>query len=101
LSYQSNAEGQATLAGTAVSAGNLDISNYGAVYQSDPIATAVNTTPSSIGAPGTNGRGTATIVTTNPPATYTLIYYVVDSKTAVLVGQDKTRVATGAIALQF
>ncbi|HUJ31811.1 MAG TPA: hypothetical protein VLY23_11070 [Candidatus Acidoferrum sp.] len=101
LSYQSNAEGQATLAGTAVSAGNLDISNYGAVYQGDPIATAVNTTPSSIGAPGTNGRGTATIVTTNPPATYTLIYYVVDSKTAVLVGQDKTRVATGAIALQF
>jgi trimeric autotransporter adhesin len=101
-SYQSNAEGQATLSGTGISAGNLDINNFASSPQpSDPIATATSTTPSSIVAPASNGRGTATIVTTDPPATYSLVYYVIDANTALLVGQDKTRVLTGIVIRQF
>ncbi|HTS11688.1 MAG TPA: hypothetical protein VMH00_06185 [Candidatus Limnocylindrales bacterium] len=101
LSYQSNAEGQATLAGTGVSGGNLDISNYGAVYTSDPLATAVAATPSTLTAPDSNGRGTAALITTNPPATYNIVYYMIDANHAVFVGQDKNRIETGIAILQF
>lgn len=96
-SYQSNAEGQATLSGTGISAGNLDINNFGSSPQTgDPIGTT-----STIAAPGSNGRGTAMVVATNPPATYSLVYYFISPNTALLVGQDKTRVLTGIIVLQF
>jgi hypothetical protein len=96
-SYQSNAEGEATLSGTGITAGNLDINNFGSSPQTgDPIGTA-----STIAAPGTNGRGTAMIAATNPPATYSLVYYFIRPDTALLVGQDRTRVLTGIIALQF
>jgi hypothetical protein len=100
-SYQSDADGQAVLGGTFVSSGNLDINNYGAVYPSDPLSNDTSTTPSSIGAPATNGRGTAVLVTTDPPATYNLVYYLIDANTALLLGQDKTRVETGIIVRQF
>lgn len=102
-SYQSNASGQAVLAGAAVSSGNLDIDTFGTIYASDPItsSSSTTTTGSSIQAPGTNGRGTATIVGTDPPATYTLAYYVVNANTALFVGQDKARVETGIMILQY
>lgn len=97
--YQSDAEGAATLSGSAFTSGsaNLDINNYGTSPQpSDPIGTS-----SSIAAPGTNGRGTATLQPTNPPATYNLVYYVIDANTALLVGQDSTRVLNGMMIRQF
>jgi hypothetical protein len=101
-SYQSDADGQAVLAGTVVTSGNLDINNYDTPpYQSDPLGTDTSTTPSSIGAPATNGRGTAILVTTDPPATYNLVYYLIDANTALLLGQDKTRVETGIVVRQF
>jgi hypothetical protein len=100
-SYQSDADGQAVLAGTIITSGNLDINNYGAVYPSDPFASDTSSTPSSIGAPATNGRGTAVLVTTDPPATYNLAYYLIDANTALSLGQDKTRVETGIIIRQF
>ena len=101
-SYQSDADGQAVLAGTFVSSGNLDINNYDTPpFLGDPIANDTSTTPSSIGAPATNGRGTAILVTTDPPATYNLVYYLIDANTALLLGQDKTRVETGIIVRQF
>jgi len=40
-------------------------------------------------------------VTTDPPATYNLVYYLIDANTALLLGQDKTRVETGIIVRQF
>lgn len=100
-SYQADADGQAVLAGTFISSGTLDINNYETPPYSDPIATDTSTTPSSIGAPATNGRGTAIIITTNPPATYNLVYYLIDANTALLLGQDKTRVETGIMVRQF
>jgi hypothetical protein len=91
------AEGQVTLSGTNVNAGNLDINNYNAVYQTDPISPAsAQTVPS-----GTNGRGTDVISVTAPDATYNLIYYLIDENTALLLDQDTTRPVTGILARQF
>lgn len=103
-SYQSNGTGQAVLAGTAISSGNLDINIYGNPPDpSDPITPTISTTTtgSSIGEPGTNGRGTATIIATDPPVTYTLAYYIVNAQTVLFVGQDSGRVETGIMILQY
>jgi hypothetical protein len=89
--------GQLTLRSLALTGGNLDINNFNAVFFSDP----VNTTTSTIAAPATNGRGTALIDVNNPKAHYTLVYYVIDNNTTLLLDQDSTLVATGIIALQF
>ena len=88
---------------TEISSGNLDINNYGPPPSlGDPISSSESsTTPSSIAAPGTDGRGTAIIITTDPPATYNLVYYIINSNTALLMGQDKTRVETGIVVLQY
>lgn len=96
-SYQSNAEGQATISGTLISGGNLDIATYGTVYPADTLST----TSTTLAVPGSNGRGTASLAPTAPPATYSLAYYWVNASTALVVGQDKTRVLTGIIILQY
>jgi hypothetical protein len=96
-SAQPDAEGQLTLSGNAFSGGNIDINNFNATFKTDP----VNTTNSSIASPGSNGRGTATLEGQNPDVTYTLVYYLIDDNTALLLDQDATRVAIGSIARQF
>jgi hypothetical protein len=96
-SAQPDAEGQLTLSGTAFPGGNIDINNFNATFKTDP----VNTTNSSIASPGSNGRGTATLEGQNPDVTYTLVYYLIDDNTALLLDQDATRVAIGSIARQF
>jgi hypothetical protein len=97
-SYQPDIEGQAVLKNSsAVSAGNLDINVFGTTPQpSDPLATT-----SSFGTLGSNGRGTATLTATDPPASFSLVYYWVNANTALIVGQDKTRVVVGTMLLQF
>ena len=96
-SYQPDANGQLTLAGTAVSAGNLDINTFNSVFQSDPL----DTLNSTIAAPdGTFGRGTAMILGTDPAVTYNLAYYTVDGNTAVLLGMDTVRTLTGTVIRQ-
>jgi len=96
-SAQQDVGGQLTMEGLTFTDGSLDINNFNAVFFSDP----VNTTTSTIVAPATNGRGTALINVNNPKAHYTLVYYVIDNNTALLLDQDSTLVATGIIALQF
>jgi hypothetical protein len=96
-SYQSDAEGEAVISGTVVSAGNLDINNYGTVYPAD----ALSTTSTTFVAPASNNRGTATLAPTDPPATYSLAYYWVSPNFALVVGQDTTRVLTGVFVLQY
>jgi len=101
-SYQFDATGHMVLEVTGVSSGDLDINIFGSVYSSDPLSsTGSATSPSSLTAPGTNGRGTATIVATDPPATYSLAYYVVNANTTLLLGLDKNRIETGIVALQY
>ena len=96
-SYQSDAEGEAAFTGFTAGTANLDINNFGTSPQpSDPIGSS-----SSIGTPGTNGRGTMVLQLTNPPATYNFIYYIMDANTALFVGQDSTRVLNGIALRQF
>jgi hypothetical protein len=97
-SYQTHVEGEATLAGAGVSAGNLDINNYSSVYANDPISTTNSTlsVPDSI-----HGRGTAAFAGSDPSVTYKLVYYVIDSNTALLLDQDSARFMTGIIAIQY
>jgi hypothetical protein len=97
-SYQPHVEGQVTLTGAYVPAGTLDIDNYSSVYASDPM-TATNSTlstPDSI-----HGRGTAAFAGSDPTVTYKLVYYVIDSNTALLFDQDSARFMTGIIAIQY
>jgi hypothetical protein len=96
-SAQPDAEGQLTLTGTGVSGGHFDINNFSATFKADP----VNTSTSSIAAPGTNGRGTAVLEGQNPDITYNLVYYLIDDNTALLFDSDTARVAVGSIERQF
>lgn len=96
-SYQTDTAGQVTITASSVTSGNLDINNYNAVFAGDPITS----TGSSVGAPGTRGRGTLVLHATGPAVTYNLIYYLIDANTALLFDQDTTRIATGFFAKQF
>jgi hypothetical protein len=96
-SYQPDLSGQVTLSGTGITGGTLDINNFSASFAGDTITA----TSSSIGVPSATGRGTATLVASSPAATYTLIYYLIDDKTALLFGQGASPVAIGTIARQF
>jgi len=96
-SYQPDASGQITLAGTDVTGGNLDINTYNSVFQTDPLD-PINST---ITAPdGTFGRGTAMILGTDPAVTFGVAYYVIDENTALLLGTDTVRTQTGSISVQ-
>jgi len=96
-SIQQDVQGQLTLGEPTVSSGNLDINDFNAVFQGDPISS----TSSSIVAPDSNGRGTAVLVTTNPNSSYNLTYYVIDANTGLLLDTDSNHVLIGAIARQF
>jgi hypothetical protein len=94
---QPDTEGQLTLSGADITGGNFDINNVNATFKMDP----VNTTNSTIAAPTSDGRGTATLEGQNPDVTYKLIYYLIDGNTALLFDQDTARVAIGSLARQF
>jgi hypothetical protein len=96
-SVQQDVEGQLNLSSSTVSSGNLDINDFNAVFQSDPISSASSSTAS----PDSNGRATAVLVTTNPNSSYNLAYYVIDVNTALLLDADANHVLIGAIARQF
>jgi hypothetical protein len=52
--------------------------------------------------PDVLGRGTATLVTnTTGATTFTLVYYLVDDNTAIILDTEGSRSATGVIARQF
>jgi hypothetical protein len=98
-SIQGDASGQIEfgVATTAANAGMLDINKFNAVFASDPI----NAATSSITAPATLGRGTAVVNAMNPNVTYNIVYYLVNSNTAVVFDSDTTRNMTGFILQQF
>src|SRR6202046_3189479 len=96
-SFQQDVEGQVTLSGSEASSGNLDINDFNAGIQTEPIST----TDSSISAPMSNGRGTAVLVATHPDVSYHLVYYVISGNTALLFDSDTNRIVVGMIARQF
>jgi len=100
-SFQSDLDGEIDISALTTSAGHLDINNFGAVFQGDPLGTTGN----SLGTPASNGRGTATLAPTNPSATYNLVYYLIDDQTALLfsssASSNATPVAVGTVLFQF
>lgn len=95
---QLDAEGQMTLNSASLGAGNLDLNENNAVYTDD----AVSGSTSTISAPdSTTGRGTAVLKTTDPAASFTLVYYIIDNNRALLLDQDTVRIGTGALERQF
>jgi hypothetical protein len=95
--YQPDASGQLTLSSSAaVSSGTLDINSVSSTSPSDPIGSTT-----AITVPSANGRGTATLVTTNPAATFKLVYYLIDDNTALVFDQDSRPIAIGNVGRQF
>ena len=96
-SFQPDLDGEVNLTLLGASTGNLDINNFGAIFQGDPLGATGN----SIGTPASNGRGTASLAPTNPAATYNLVYYLIDDNTALLLSSSQTPVAIGTVLRQF
>jgi trimeric autotransporter adhesin len=95
---QLDATGQLILNTSSVGVGNLDLDEYNAVYTKDPISTSTST----LVAPDTTYyRGTAVVKATDPAASYSLTFYVVDNNTALLLDTDTVRIGTGVFARQF
>jgi hypothetical protein len=91
-------EGQATLNASSVAGGTVDINSFNSVFPNDPLSAAA----SSLTAPSSPlGRGTATLGADNPDATYSLIYYVIDNNTSLLLDVDTVRVGVGMAARQY
>jgi hypothetical protein len=95
--YQPAVSGQLTLVAAAITGGTLDINTFSSVSQSAPITA----TGSSIGTIASNGRGTATLATSTPAATFKLVFYLIDDNTALLFDQDTTPIAIGSLLRQF
>jgi len=94
-SYQQNIDGQISLGGTGVTPGSLDIASYPSPYAGDTISAVT------LGSPSSLGRGTTVVTASSPAATYNLIYYLIDDKTALVFDQDKTFVLTGSFGQQY
>jgi hypothetical protein len=96
---QGDASGQVEfgLATTAANAGMLDVNKFNAVFPGDP----VNPTTTTVASPSAPGRGTAVVSGMNPNVTYNLVYYLIDSNTALVFDSDAPRNMTGFILQQF
>lgn len=94
-SYQQNIDGQISLDDSGITPGSIDIAAYPSPYAGDPITAVTLESPSSI------GRGTTVVTASTPAATYNLIYYLIDDKTALVFDQDKTTVLRGSFAQQY
>jgi hypothetical protein len=96
-SIQGDLSGQLQTTGSTATAGMIDINKFNAVFPNDP----VNIATTAIVAPSTLGRGTAVLSGTNPNVTFNVIYYSIDSDTAVVFDSDVTRNMIGGVTQQF
>jgi hypothetical protein len=94
-SYQQDIDGQISLGSGAVTPGSIDINNYSSAFAGDSISTV------SLGSASSLGRGTTVMTASNPSATYNLIYYLIDDKTALVFDQDQTFVLRGRFSQQY
>ncbi|MGH9687857.1 MAG: hypothetical protein ACRD5K_12280 [Candidatus Acidiferrales bacterium] len=92
--YQQDIDGQISV-GSGVTPGSIDINNFTATFVGDPISTVA------LGSASSLGRGTTVMTASTPAATYNLIYYLIDDKTALDFDQDSTYVMRGAFAQQY
>lgn len=94
-SYQQDIDGQISLGSGGITPGAIDINNYPNAFAGDPISAVT------LGSASSLGRGTTVITASNPQATYNLVYYLIDDKTALVLDQDKTFVLRGSFGQQF
>jgi hypothetical protein len=90
---EEDASGQMSIANGTVT-GTLDLNNAAVTGAVDP-GLELQTGGTTITAPDANGRGTLTIATS--VTTYPLAYYMVNSKTALLLGTNGSHVALGTM----
>lgn len=93
--YQQSIDGQITEGTASATPGTIDIASYPSPFPNDPISSV------SLGTPSSLGRGTTVLTANNPAATYNLIFYLIDDKTALVFDQDKTFVLRGMLAQQY
>lgn len=94
-SYQQDIDGQISLGSGQATPGSIDINNFTATFTGDPISTV------SLGTASSLGRGTTIVTANNPSATYNLIYYLIDDKTALVFDQDQTYILRGMFEQQY
>jgi hypothetical protein len=83
-----------TVPGSGAPTGNLFINNSGSLATGTPLGSA-----SSVGAPDSNGRGTASIA--SHLATFPVVYYTVDGNTVLMIESDGSRTMAGVLSRQF
>jgi hypothetical protein len=101
-SFEQDLGGQLVLTtGSTTIGGTLDFNNP-ATNGSPFTGLPVNST-SMITAAASNGRGTMLVKTTanGLPATFNLVYYIVNGNTVLLFDSDSNRVANGTLTLQY
>ncbi len=88
--------GDISTVGTTSFSGSLYINNLALGALAPHVQLTSSTTVVSL---ASNGRGTATIVTS--PASYSVAYYVVDANSILLLETDGARVTTGTMSKHF
>lgn len=91
--------GQITIPSSGSPTGNVAINNPTLGNSGRLVAGVPIESNTSIGAAGSNGRGTATIA--SHLETYPLVYYTIDGNNVLLFESDSSRTAVGALARQF
>ena len=92
--YEEDVAGQMTVPASSSPTGNLFINSSGALAPGTPLGAA-----STVGTPGSNGRGTASIA--SHLDTYPVVYYNIDGNTALLLESDGSRTMTGVLSRQY
>jgi hypothetical protein len=91
--------GQIAIPASGTPTGNVAINDPSAGKSGTLTAGVPIESNTSIGAAGSNGRGTATIA--SHLESYPLIYYTIDGNNVLLFGSDSSRTAVGTMARQF
>ncbi|MGA8986319.1 MAG: hypothetical protein WA735_08150, partial [Candidatus Acidiferrales bacterium] len=101
-SFEQDLTGQILLAtGSTTIGGTLDFNNP--ANNGSPFSGLSVSTTSMITTAASNGRGTMLLKTSanGLPATFNLVYYIVNPTTVLLFDSDNNRVANGVLSLQY
>lgn len=92
--YEQDVAGQISVPASSSPTGNLFINSSGQLASGTPLGAS-----SSVVAPVSNGRGTASIA--SHLATFPAIYYTIDGNTVLLMESDGSRTMTGVLSRQY
>jgi len=92
--YEQDVAGQISVPASSSPTGNLFINSSGELAAGTPLGAS-----STVVAPGSAGRGTASIA--SHLATYPVVYYTIDGNTVLLMESDGSRTMTGVLSRQY